>query len=82
VIQTGAGAQNRTGNKELFGGTHFLEEIGGEGQGEEVFHPTWSILNKDVAVEYLVGGTPTSATGTVALPKTEQHTATFLFKML
>jgi len=52
----------------------------------------WSILNKDVAVECLVGETPASATEsasallrrdkTVALPETEQHTATFIFKML
>jgi hypothetical protein len=33
-------------------------------------------------VEYLAGETPTRATETVALPKTEQHTAAFLFKML
>src|SRR5271157_4201323 len=41
-----------------------------------------SSLNKDVAVECLVGETPTSATETVALPETEQHTAAFIFKML
>jgi hypothetical protein len=58
-------------------------------------HPAgspWSILNKDIAVKCLVGETPPSATEsasallrrdkTVALPETEQNTATFLFKML
>jgi hypothetical protein len=41
-----------------------------------------SILNKDAAMECLVGETPTSATETVALPGTEQNTATLLFKTL
>jgi len=41
-----------------------------------------SIFNKDAAAECLAGETPTSATETVALPETEQHTGTVIFKML
>jgi hypothetical protein len=40
----------------------------------------WSRLIKDAAVGCLVGETPTSATGTVALPETEHHMATFILK--
>ena len=43
--------------------------------------PGQGILNKNAAVECLVGETTTSATETVALPETEQHTATSIFKM-
>jgi hypothetical protein len=68
--------------------------MGQKGEKEIIFLPShfsaynpavaWfqSGLNKDVAVECLVGETPTSATETVALPETKQHTATSIFEML
>ena len=42
----------------------------------------YSVSRNCAAITWLVGGTPTRATETVALPETKQHATTCLFEML